>query len=54
MQNINSIFLELRDILKNRGLTLMIESDVYKNVLQRPGCALPRLFLYIYLFVFPK
>jgi hypothetical protein len=34
-------------MFKNRGMTAMIELDVYKNVLQRAGWALPRPFLYI-------
>jgi hypothetical protein len=47
-QNINNIFLELRDIFKNRTATAVIEQDVYKTVLQRAGWALPGPFSYIY------
>jgi hypothetical protein len=43
MQNINIIFLELRDI-KNIWETTMIRQDVYNNVLQWAGLALPRPF----------
>jgi hypothetical protein len=48
--NINSILLELRDILKNRGKLAVIEEDVYRTVLQKAGWTLPTLFLYIHLF----
>jgi hypothetical protein len=37
-----NLFLELRDIFRNRGVTAMIEQNIYKNVLQRDGWALPR------------
>jgi hypothetical protein len=40
------IIISLRDILKKRGRTAMIEC-VYKNVIQKAGWALPRPFLYI-------
>jgi hypothetical protein len=37
-------------MLKNRGVTSVIEYNVYKNVLQRAGWALIRPFLYTYVF----
>jgi hypothetical protein len=36
--------------IKNRGETAVIEKDVYKDVLQRAGWALPRTFFCIYNF----
>jgi hypothetical protein len=40
---------KLRDIFKNRWVTAMIESYVYKNLLQRAGWGSPRpFFIYIY------
>jgi hypothetical protein len=35
---------------KHREETVMIEQDVYKNVVQRAGWALPKPFLYLQLF----
>jgi hypothetical protein len=43
------ILLQLRDILKNRGVTSIIKYYVYKSALQRTGCAFSRYFLYIHL-----
>jgi hypothetical protein len=39
-------------MFKNRRVNGVIESVVYKNVLQRTGGAVPRPFLYIHIFFF--
>jgi hypothetical protein len=40
-------------MLKNRGVAATIEYDVYKNVLQRAGWALPRPF-FVYTFILKR